>query len=235
MKRLGLKFTFWDATRPEDVKVDEMRKRLSAWARPLRPAEVACLVSHRTVWASVAQGIAPVLVMEDDAVLSRRAPSVLPKLAGFSNLDLINLETFREQKLMGTTPISPVHEYGAVFPLYRDRGGAACYLLWPSGAAKLLSYTERFSPLADAAINLAPDLRRQQLVPALAIQEMHLTRQKARMETSTVSLGKRPSHTKPTSWMLGRAIRLYCALRIAAVTGRYAFSATARYIPFADD
>jgi glycosyl transferase family 25 len=235
MERLGLDFRFRDATRPDDIPQDEMTTRIAGWARPLRPTEVACLLSHRSVWKETAAGTSPVLVMEDDAVLSQRTPEILPILVRLGNVDLLNLETFRKKKFLGRRPTQVLEGYGAVFPLYRDRGGAACYLLWPAGAKKLLAYTETFSPLADAAINLAPGMLREQIVPALAVQEMHYVGRLPPLEKGIVSAGSRPKNKGFMPRLLGRSLRLYISIRVAMIMGKHALSASARDIPFADD
>lgn len=235
MERLGLAFQFRDATRPEDILPHEMATRIASWARPLRPTEVACLLSHRSIWKEVAAATSPVLVMEDDAILSERTPLILPTLSEIRGIELINLETFREKKFLGRMPSQIIKGYGSVFPLYRDRGGAACYLVWPGGAEKLLAYTETFSPLADAAINLAPNLRRAQVVPALATQEMHLQNRQSALETGIVSAGSKPRSKGLFARLRGRAIRLSISIRMVMIFVRYGFSASSRDIPFADD
>ena len=235
MERLGLAFRFWPATQPAEVAPEDMATRIAGWARPLRPTEVACLLSHRSVWAEVAKGTSPTLVLEDDAVLSESTQLLLPSLARMADVDVLNLETFREKKLLGKTATLTLAGRWAVFPLYRDRGGAACYLLWPSGAAKLLAYTENFSPLADAAINLVPGLRRLQIVPALAVQEMHLGTHKGTLESGVVSAGSRPRSATLGGWLRGRRIRLYTSLRVAIAAWRHLFSATTRDVPVSDD
>lgn len=183
----------------------------------------------------MASGTSPVLVLEDDAILCNSTPYILPQLASLRRVDLINLETFRQRKLLARKPTKIIPDFGALFTLYRDRGGAACYMIWPKGAARLLEYTESFSPLADAAINLVPGLSRQQIVPALAVQEMHLLKEDGLLEKGIASAGSRPGTKSFIQWLRGRKIRLYTSFHILTVTLFHLRTAIHREVPFADD
>lgn len=168
---LGLDYRFLDATTVEAIPGGELARFERGWCRPLAATEVACALSHRRAWAEVAAGSAPVLILEDDAVLGKQTRKVLQALRRQPGLDCVNLETYTTHKVLGTPrPIDGCnHTLSRVF---RDSGGAAAYLLWPEGARKLLASLPGFFPLADAAINLATGLRKYQLEPACAIQAM---------------------------------------------------------------
>ena len=174
MLHLGLEANFIDATTPNDLPKEMMAKLTSAWARPLRETEVALTHSHRTAWQRVIVAGRPTLILEDDAILCASLPEILLELSLTSGLEFVQLETFNVPKLIGkkrkklkTLPYS-------IGRLYRDRGGAAAYLLWPEAAKKLVHSVKRSYPPADAALHLAPNIIRHQVVEACAIQAMHM-------------------------------------------------------------
>jgi glycosyl transferase family 25 len=64
-----------------------------------------------------------------------------------------------------------MHAGISIARLYQDRTGAAAYILWPQGAAKLLEHArQNGAALADAFISNFYALQSWQAIPALAIQ-----------------------------------------------------------------
>ena len=141
----------------------------NTWERPLKNVEKACLMSHRAAWAKVAASGKPALVLEDDAVLSVKAPALLDELARTKGIDLLTLEVRGRKKLVARDKSGSLAKL-PIRRLYQDRTGAAAYVLWPSGAAKLLKRTEDKAGLADAVICVAYELQAYQADPALALQ-----------------------------------------------------------------
>ncbi len=141
----------------------------NTWERPLKNVEKACLMSHRAAWAKVAASGKPALVLEDDAVLSDKAPALLDELARTKGIDLLTLEVRGRKKLVARDKTGSLAKL-PIRRLYQDRTGAAAYVLWPSGAAKLLKRTEDKAGLADAVICAAYELQAYQADPALALQ-----------------------------------------------------------------
>lgn len=139
-----------------------------SWERPLRPAERACLLSHVAAWERIAARGRPALVLEDDAVLSRRVPALLAGLADMDGLDHVSLEVRGRKKLLGLHPRAVAGL--TLSRLYQDRTGAAAYVLWPAGADKLIARAGRKVALADALIAAAYDLASWQVEPAQAVQ-----------------------------------------------------------------
>ncbi|MGB8814758.1 MAG: glycosyltransferase family 25 protein [Paracoccaceae bacterium] len=134
------------------------------WERPMNAAEKACLASHLGIWRRIATGDAPMLVLEDDAMLFPGVVKFLSQVAGLQGIDHISLETRGRKKLLGR-----LHTAAPMRRLFQDRSGAAAYVLWPSGADKLVARAERQAGLADAVI-CAAYLQSWQADPALAIQ-----------------------------------------------------------------
>lgn len=209
MTKLGLNYRFLDATAVSGIPGDELARLERGWCRPLAAPEVACALSHRRAWANVAAASAPVLILEDDAILGAQTRLVLQALRRQPNLDCVNLETYTTHKRLGVPrPINGCSH--ALSRVFRDSGGAAAYLLWPDGARKLLASLPGYFPLADAAINLAVDLRKYQLEPACAIQAMFLPEHIASGICQTsISSAPRPAIKTPRHWLRYKLRRLF--------------------------
>lgn len=164
---LGLPWERIAAVTPETLDPPATDPAWHRWERPLRPAEMAACASHMRAWSRVRDIGAPCLVLEDDALLDRAVPGLLADLqAAPGAFDHVSLETRGRKKVLARRP----HPALPLRRLHLDRTGAAAYVLWPSGAAKLLARAERARGLADGLICAAGDLRSWQADPALAIQ-----------------------------------------------------------------
>ena len=207
MLHLGLKASFIDATTPYDLPKEVMAKLTSAWARPLRETEVALTHSHRTAWQRVLAAKRPALILEDDAVLCESLPQILSELALKTDLQFVQLETFKVPKLIDKNLKSLTARPYQIGRLYRDRGGAAAYFLWPDAAKKLVNSVQKNYAPADAAIHLAQNIRRHQVVPACAIQAMHIVSGSADFDRvvdivpSTVTTTPKPSYGSFIKWL----------------------------------
>ena len=169
LDELGLEYELSDAVGWQDV--DAARGTLAAdqWERVLMPTELACFLSHYQAWQKIAEGDRPILVLEDDVLLSSRIPKFLGCAENLKNIDHISLETRLRYKLLGQqVKIDSEFELAR---LYQDRTGAAAYILWPRGAAHLLQRAKVCgAALADAFIANDYGLMSYQSIPALAIQ-----------------------------------------------------------------
>lgn len=166
-KRLGLDLVRIPAVTAADVMPPPSDAIWGRWQRPLRLVEMATLLSHRLAWERVAAGSGPTLILEDDAWLMPQARPLLDRLTGVAlDLDYVNLETRGRRKILG----APHPDRPGLNRLWLDRSGAAAYVLWPSGARKLLRRASSVPGLADAVISETADLIRWQAAPALAIQ-----------------------------------------------------------------
>lgn len=166
MSALGLHYTRIPAANAQELNIDESAPYWNRWERPMRLSEKACFLSHHAVWEEIARGEKPALVLEDDAVLSNKVPALLERFQDRTDIDHLNLETRGRRKLMSRQKASDP----AVARLYQDRCGSAAYILWPTGAKKLLARTLHRAANADAAISATYSLRSFQAEPAMAIQ-----------------------------------------------------------------
>lgn len=156
-------------TGPDDVTY---KKYFDTWQRPLTVSEVSCFLSHKSAWETVLSADCPMLILEDDAWLDKGIVSVLKQLNNMEGIDYATLEISRlnRKKLVATQPQYTFLEKN-LFRLYQGRSGAAGYILWPSGAKKLLNLTTKNKiGIADKFINSCYSLDAYQVEPGLVIQ-----------------------------------------------------------------
>lgn len=173
--RLGIHFERVEAISVQNISEDEYQALAFDWQRPLRKVEVACFLSHKRAWEMVLQKQKPCLILEDDAVLARHLPELLAEIEmhPLSDVDLINLEVRSRKKIVSkSASISFENIQTRLFELFQDRTGAAGYILFPSGAKKLLERLSLTAPaIADGFIFSSYELKMLQVEPAAIIQE----------------------------------------------------------------
>jgi len=170
LEKLGLEYKILDATSVKDINEDTYKKHYFDWQRPLRKTEVACYYSHKSAWIRIIKSRKPALILEDDAILSRFLPKLLNNLNTIKNTDLINLENRSRKKFVARSHLD-IGCNSKLLRLYQDRTGAAGYILWPSGAKKLIQFEKKSGiGLADAHITSCHSLETYQVEPSPIIQ-----------------------------------------------------------------
>ena len=165
MESLGLDWERLEAVTPHTLSRPPDHMHWQHWERSMKSMEIAILESHCKAWKRVENSGIPHLIIEDDAMLSTDVPRLLDKLESESGFDHVTLEVRNRKKLIGRHhPNLPLRR------LYQDRTGAGAYVLWPSGARKLLKRASARPGLADAVICAAYEMEIWQATPALAIQ-----------------------------------------------------------------
>ena len=164
--KLGLEIETVEAVTVDGLADLAARTDWTRWQRPLRDVEKATLFSHRAAWGRVIALGVPALVLEDDAWLMPGAVRLATGAAALPGIEHLSLETRGRKKLLGRTHA----DMAGLRRLWLDRSGAAAYLLWPEGAARLLERSEAVPALADAVLVETPGLLRWQAAPAQAIQ-----------------------------------------------------------------
>ena len=172
-KQLGLTFERFKAITPKTLPENIDQDYWKTWQRPLSLGERACLLSHRATWKMVKESNQPMLILEDDVLLSKQLPDLLKSIDDNEENTLkiqhLNLEVRTRQKQVSTKP-KKLHKSFNVFRIYQDRTGAAAYILWPEGAKELLNITKKKAGLADAIICAAYNMNSYQIEPAFATQ-----------------------------------------------------------------
>jgi len=170
MEKLELGFEIIEAVSANDLRPKSHIFEIHRWQRPLRDVEVACYASHRLAWDKVIHMNRPALIIEDYALLSSEVPRLLKELESYNHADIVNLEVRNRKKFVSTRG-KKINNHSKIYKLYQDRTGAAGYILWPSGAEKLIQceYNKGIA-LADAHITACHSLAAYQIEPAAIIQ-----------------------------------------------------------------
>ncbi|MBF7690179.1 MULTISPECIES: glycosyltransferase family 25 protein [Acinetobacter] len=170
-KKLGLTFERLPAVSIEEISTKDYERLAFNGQRPMKQSELACFLSHKKAWTAVIEANAPCLILEDDAVLVRDLKNILHDVATLKNIDVVNLEVHGRKKMISKQCVATVAQNYHLFELYQDRSGAAAYILFPSGANKLLKRLEHTYPkLADEFIWNCYSLIGYQIEPAAALQ-----------------------------------------------------------------
>lgn len=170
LSKLGLDYEVLSATSTNDISDETYDKHYFDWQRPLKTVEVACYYSHRSVWQKIIDSNSPALILEDDALLSKYSAEVLESLERFTTADFVQLEVRNRKKLIAKKGLQITSKH-KLHRLYLDRTGAAGYVLWPSGARKLMNHENEYGiGLADAHITACFNLIAYQSEPAIIIQ-----------------------------------------------------------------
>jgi len=169
MKRLGLDFERLPALTVDDIGEPDLTWRAAQWERPMRKTEVACLYSHQRAWQMVAEGNEPVLILEDDALLSSKTPEILASLQQQTQANHVTLEIRGRKKILGHETIKLTNDT-VLSRLYQDRTGAGAYVIWPDAATILLNRSHKTAGLADAIIAGCYHISSWQVEPAAAMQ-----------------------------------------------------------------
>ena len=160
LDHLGLDWARLEAVTPATLAPGPEDAMWQRWQRPMRVTEMALTASHMAAWQRVED--APVLVLEDDALLSAGLVDFLGAAQDMRGVDHLSLETRGRKKLLERAP-------GGVWPMRQDRTGSAAYVVWPSGARALLARAADCAAPSDALIS-ETRMQSHQAVPAQAIQ-----------------------------------------------------------------
>lgn len=215
--RLGLSFERRRAVEAADIPAETADALNNRWERPLTPAELGCFLSHHALWEEAARAEAPLLVLEDDAVLSRRLAQALPYLARFAEAEFVNLETFDRRRFVARRALELAPGL-AVRRVFRDKSGSAAYVLRPDGARKLLARARRGAAPVDAFLHGLETLVSWQSEPALAIQAHLWERRAGRAPIDAATSIQTPRARLPLTRANGpfHARRIATQLRLAA-------------------
>ena len=169
---LGIPYQRLPAVSVDDQDEAVYKKYYRSWERPMRHTEVACFFSHKKAWETVVADNSPMLILEDDAYLADNTPCLLQHLSKRNDVDYVNLEVTgsNRKKLVAKQTTLQLCD-ASLTRLYQGRSGSGGYVLWPSGAQKLLARAKKGNiGLADKFINSSYELRAYQIEPASIIQ-----------------------------------------------------------------
>jgi len=185
---LKLNYNFIKASTPQDIKKLYPNVK-NSWQRPLKEVEVACLHSHYRVWQKVINIDKPALILEDDVLISNKLKEILNYCKDLKNIDYINLESTGRKKYLNlkNAILIPNIEY-KIYKMYIDRNGAGGYILYPSGARKLINkFNTNNLALTDAFIKDGNSMNMYQIYPIALIQQCQANIYNLNISFETVS------------------------------------------------
>lgn len=164
---LGFEPVWHPAVGIQDISDEFFQAHAFRWRRPLKKTEVGCFLSHLSLWKLIQASGQPGVVLEDDAMLGPHWVADIRALSQLQDVDYVCLETWKNKILSSELTAGHLK----LRRLHLNSAGSAGYMLWPSGAARLIAQYEAIGPgLADGFINNIDDWRAWQLVPANVIQ-----------------------------------------------------------------
>lgn len=237
LQSLNIPYQRLKAVSADDFSQQEYEDISNNWERKLRKTEVACFLSHFAAWQQVAQHNKPILILEDDVLLSSKTKEILEKIYAI-NMDYhhISLEVRGRKKLLDNHATKLIDGYH-LNRLYQDKSGAAAYILTPEGAKILIENKEKYGiGLADAVICRCYALCSFQIMPAAAIQSDQANyyglddpiiwpstiTSESKVDIHIISLKYR---------MLFRCRRIFSQLRIGLRWLKYLNKAQRKYVP----
>lgn len=172
--KLDMTFERVSATSIDDISDDYYQKVGFDWQRPLKKTEVACISSHIKLWEKIANQNEPCVILEDDAILIKNFKNIISDIVQMNLLcDYINLEAHaHKRKLLSYKPIYSLAKHPhELYRIILDKSGTGGYILYPSGAKKLLAHlNNRAMGLADEFIFSCHELIKYQIEPAILLQ-----------------------------------------------------------------
>ena len=174
-------FNFFDALTPDLAKPLAEKMQLKLQDHFLTPGELACFMSHVSLWQKmVDENIPHMAIFEDDVFLGEDAGKVLNQSTWIkSNWDIIKIEAFATKILRSKVAIEIPSTERKVFQLKGKNLGTAGYILSLNGAKKYLDYINHIQliPLDELMFKKFIENCTHpvfQMEPAVAIQEMML-------------------------------------------------------------
>ena len=172
LSSLGLSFDRVPAYQLSGAEDEVFQKYYETWQRPLSQAEVSCFLSHKTAWEIILSSNKPMLIIEDDAWLHNDISTFLNDLNKVKDVDYVTLEvTGSNRRKLISKRANQLSSQFSILRLYQDRSGSGGYVLWPTGAKKLLNKAKNNkAALADKFLSSCYCLKAYHAEPALIIQ-----------------------------------------------------------------
>ena len=135
---------------PENLKSQNWLKWIKVVDHHLSVTEVACALSHISLWAHCIEVDQPIIVLEHDAIMVQ-AYQTHPYYNAIAYLGSL------EQK-KGTMPVTPIPPHGTLNPNYHMICRAHAYALDPAMANQLLSHVLRLGIHESLDVMIRPEL-----------------------------------------------------------------------------
>lgn len=189
--RQNIPFTFFDAIEPSQIEKQAEEIRFSIHQGDLTQNELACLLSHISLWQkAIDEKIPAIAIFEDDIHLADSAELFL-KAANWLTFDIVKLEKSYKNVILDLEKLKVFNNKDFVLrKLKKPHLGAAGYILSYKGAVELLEYIKKqdFLDHVDQIVFRdyinEGELGIYQLNPALCIQDYILNPNNQRFKTN---------------------------------------------------
>ncbi|MFV5523705.1 glycosyltransferase family 25 protein [Acinetobacter variabilis] len=177
----NINFDFFDALTPDLAKPLAEKMHLNVGDEYLTGGELACFMSHVSVWQKMVDEQIPyIAVFEDDIFLGQDAFSIFSTSAWIQeNWHIIKTEAFSEKVLLAKNTYNIENTDREIKRLTSKNLGTAGYILSLKGAKEYLSYIKKnfLVPLDEVMFRDFIQTKQcdvYQMSPAICIQEMML-------------------------------------------------------------
>ena len=168
-----------DGDRLPEHEQAQWRAHNRIWS-PMSAREIGCFLSHRNTWTMIVESGQPwAFVCEDDIHVSENFPKFLANSDWLPNAaDIVKAETMRSRIEMSVATTAEIFGH-TLRRLKSEHLGSAGYFVSREACTKLLDLTAEYCEPADRVLfspksPIAPELRIQQIDPAICIQDFHL-------------------------------------------------------------
>ncbi|WP_436863251.1 glycosyltransferase family 25 protein [Acinetobacter haemolyticus] len=212
-------FQFFDAIEPSQIKSQAEKINFTIRQGDLTQNEVACLMSHVSLWQKVVdEKISAIAIFEDDVHLSHNAELFL-KDSSWLQFDIIKLEKSYKSVILDLAKFQVFNNKEFVLRrLRKSHLGAAGYILSYRGAVALLEYLKNQNTLdhIDQIVFRKyiheGDLGIYQLNPTLCIQDYILNPDEQKFKTSLQWRDKKQIKPKGVKKLLRELNRIFTQL-----------------------
>jgi len=174
-------FEFFDALTPDLAKPLAEKMALQVHEDFLTSGELACFMSHVSIWQKMVDEQIPHLaVFEDDVYLGENADYFLSQDDWIQNdWDIIKIEAFADKVFLSGPKINIANGSRQIVQLTGKNLGTAGYILSLKGAQKYLDYVRKIQLIPLDQVMFDEFIQAKiypvyQMTPALCIQEMML-------------------------------------------------------------
>lgn len=194
---------------------------LSSGNSELSGAEIACFLSHRNVWRTIAEGDVWAFVAEDDIHFADDAGKFLWSADWIPpGAEVVKAETnLRGQELSRKIWGQPFGR--ELRQLHSDHFCAGGYFLSPAGARRLLEFTERRCEPADVILfsprlGILRQARVLQITPAICVQNMYLAGPTNKEPLQSAIEASRENNRRARKSRMSRAAKIWREARRVA-------------------
>lgn len=177
--RVGLALTRVAAVRGDRLSPEQLKRWQPRFdLHPMSPPEIGCFLSHRAVWAQIADGGSRFgAVFEDDVMFADQTGALLASDDWLpDDVSILKVETNRRSAML-SPPFRPAPDGRGLARMASEHLGAGGYILSRQAARRLLAASETITVPVDYALfsptfALLKPFDAWQLDPAICIQQI---------------------------------------------------------------